>query len=130
MNVPQPAPLTVSDTADALERRLPSGRAVSLKADAGGEMLEIRSPSGELEVSIVLGPDGPVVKLRGARLEVDSPEIALRCKTFDVQASEQIRLQGDELRATTQRDIHLNGAFIRLNCDDGPAPTAPALPAP
>lgn len=130
MILPAPPAATVSGRANTLERSLPSGRSFSLKADAGGEQLEIRSPAGELEVSIVLGPDGPVVKLRGARLEVDSPEIALRCKTFDVQASEEIRLQGDELRAVTQRDIHLNGAFIRLNCDESPAPTAPGLPAP
>ena len=62
--------------------------------------------------------------MRGARIEVESPEVAFRCQTFDVQASgnvrlaseQEVRIEADELRAQTKRDVHLNGAFIRLNC--------------
>ena len=138
MSHPQPPPSALAERPSTLERSLPSGRSFVMRLDDAGEQLEIRSPGGELEVSIVLGPDGPVVRLRGARLEVDSPEIALRCRTFDVQATSalnlqsqgDLRLKGDEIRALATRDIHLNGAFIRLNCDDNAAPPAPELPAP
>jgi hypothetical protein len=54
--------------------------------------------------------------MRGARVEVDSPDVAFKCRTFDVQASGGVRVQADEVRAETKHDIHLNGAFIRLNC--------------
>ena len=138
MSLPQQPSSAVAERTSTLERSLPSGRSFVMRVDDAGEQLEIRSPGGELEVSIVLGPDGPVVRLRGARLEVDSPEIALRCRTFDVQASSALNLQsqgdlrvkGDDIRALATRDIHLNGAFIRLNCDDDAAPPAPELPAP
>jgi len=138
MSLPEHPPSALPERTSTLERSLPSGRSFVMRVNDAGEQLEIRSPGGELEVSIVLGPDGPVVRLRGARLEVDSPEIALRCRTFDVQASSALNLQsqgdlrvkGDDIRALATRDIHLNGAFIRLNCDDDAAPPAPELPAP
>ena len=120
-----------------LERQLPSGRSLVLRTDPAGEELEIRSRRGEVEVRIVLTDAGPVVTLRGGRLELDAPAVSVRCETFAVQASSEVsltsqgavRIAADELHARTAQDIHLNGAFIRLNCTpDAPAPTP--LPAP
>ncbi len=119
---PEPSPALVEGA--SLERRLPSGRSVVMRVEGGGEAVEIRSFKGDVEVRIVLTDAGPVVSLRGARLEVESPEIAFRCRTFDVEASERVSLDSkgrmsltaDEARIATARDIDLNGAFIRLNC--------------
>jgi hypothetical protein len=110
--------------APTLERRLASGGSLHLRTGKDGEELELRSPRGDLEVRIVLTAAGPVVSLRCARLEVDSPEVAFRCDTFDVKTKGDLRLaserevtiEADELRARTERDIHLNGAYVRLNC--------------
>lgn len=119
-----------------LERQLPSGRSLVLRIDPEGEEIELRSRHGKLEVRIVLTEAGPVVTLHGGRLEVNSPAVAFRCESFAVQASSQVsltsqgevRITADELRARTEQDIHLNGAYIRLNCtSDAPAPTP--LPA-
>lgn len=107
-----------------LERRLASGGSLHLRAGANGEELELRSARGDLELHIVLTAAGPVVSLRCARLEVDSPEVAFRCDTFDVKTTGDLRLASDrevileaeELRARTAGDIHLNGAYVRLNC--------------
>lgn len=114
----QPEPAT------NFERRLASGGSLHLRTRANGEELELRSAKGDLELHIVLTAAGPVVSLRCARLEVESPEVAFRCDTFDVQAKRDVRLASerevtitaDELRAKTERDIHLNGAYVRLNC--------------
>lgn len=129
MSPQPPATLVASAMADTesshlLERRLPSGRSLALRTDGGSEELEIRSARGEVEVRIVLTDAGPLVTLRGARLLMDAPEVAVRCRSFDVQASESLRLrsqgetllEADELRARTEHDIHMNGAHIRLNC--------------
>lgn len=123
-----------------LERQLPSGRALVLRTDPAGEEIEIRSPRGEVEVKIVLTDAGPVVTLRGGRLELDAPAVAVRCQSFAVQAEQDVHLAaqggvhiaGEELRARTAQDIHLNGAYIRLNCTpetpNQPAPGEPAKP--
>jgi hypothetical protein len=106
-------------------RVLPSGRSVIVKVGDQHEEMEVRSPSGEVEVHIVLTENGPVVRLRGARLELESPEtVAVSCKRFEVQTSEktelhsagEVQVTGQEMRVKTEGDIHLNGDYIRLNC--------------
>jgi hypothetical protein len=90
-----------NEAAQAEARILPSGRSVVVRLAAGAEELEIRSPRGEVEVRIVLTETGPVVRLSGARLELDAAEtVAVRCRRFEVRAEE---------------DICLDGAMIRLN---------------
>jgi hypothetical protein len=92
----------------ATTRQLPSGRSVVLRV-GDAEELEVRSPDGEVEVRIVLTPSGPVVRLRGARLELEAAEsVDVRCRDFNVRA--------DEMRVKTDGDIHMNAAVIRLNC--------------
>lgn len=122
-----------------IERQLPSGRSLVLRTDPAGEELEIRSRRGEVEVRIVLTDAGPVVTLRGGRLEMESPAVSFRCDSFAVEARSAVNLtsQGEvhiaaqELHARTEKDIHLNGAFIRLNCTpDAPAPLPAATPLP
>ena len=119
------------DLSETVERVLPSGRTLVLRIGSDGEDIEIRSPDGDLDVRITLSDAGPVVSLRRARLEVDAADVAVRCREFDVQASgtvrlaseREVRFEADELRAETKGDIHLNGAFIRLNCTaDGEPP--------
>jgi hypothetical protein len=92
-----------------------------------GEELEVRSPGGELEVRITLAEDGPVVSLRGARLELEAPrEFRINCGRFEVMSAEQTSLHstgqtvigGGEVRVKTDADIHLNGQTIRLNCEE------------
>ena len=120
-------PLDPSGTSQELskERRLPSGRSVVVKVEGGREELEIRSPDGDVEVRIALTESGPVVSLRGGRLEMEAAEnVAVRCRRFEVQTSEgtELNSSGDvqitsrELKVKTQNDIHMNGEVIRLNC--------------
>jgi hypothetical protein len=116
-------------TTELIERALPSGRKLVVRSASTGDEVEIRAANGELDLRITLTDAGPVVSLRGARLEVDSPDVAIRCNTFDVEARSSVRvasegsvrLQGEELRAETTGNIHLNGAFILLNCTDDAA---------
>jgi hypothetical protein len=91
----------------------------------GSEELEVRGPEGEVELCIRLTAEGPVVQLRGARLELQAADtVAVQCRRFEVQTTEGTSLQstgnvqitGHELRVQTQDDIHLNGNIIRLNC--------------
>lgn len=116
-----------------LDRELPSGRSVVLRVSEDAEEIEIRSPSGEMEVRIVLTESGPVVSLKSARLELQAAEeIALRTKKVTLDASQEaviqsagsIKLSGQEVRIKTEEDIHLNGAYVRLNCPEVPTSKA------
>jgi len=91
-----------------LKRALPSGRTLVLSAGRGGEEIVLRSSGGDVDLRITLTDAGPVISMRGARVEVDAADVAFRCHDFAVQAN--------EVRIEAKEDVHLNGAFIRLNC--------------
>jgi hypothetical protein len=81
---------------------LPSGRSIAVQAGAEGEFLEVRAPGGEMEVRIAFTPEGPVVTLRCARLELDSAgAVEMNCRSFALR---------------TSGDVRLNGRNILLNC--------------
>ena len=110
---------------DDSTRQLPSGRSVVVRVNDSKEELEVRSPQGDVEVRITLTESGPVVSLRGARLELESPEaVSVKCRSFEVSTTEgtqltsagDVNITGHELRVKTESDIHLNGGIIRLNC--------------
>lgn len=93
-------------------QHLPSGRSVAVRTD-GGEELVVYSPQGQVEVRVLLTPDGPVVRVGAARLEIAANSVAVECETFDVRAGGEIRLKsGGALR--------LNGETVRLNCKTEP----------
>jgi hypothetical protein len=114
-------------TCRSLDQPLPSGRSVIVKVAEGREELEVRSPEGDVEVVITLTEAGPVVRLRAARLEMEAAEtLSLSCRRLDVHTTEEtafhsegkVQITGTEMRVRTEEDIHLNGAFIRLNCEE------------
>lgn len=117
--------------ADVKPQRLPSGRTVLTQAIEGDETVEIRSPDGEMEIRITLTETGPVLSLRGAKLQMEAADsFAVKCKKFAVDAEESatintqgtMAVNGGEMRVRTVEDVHLNGAFIRLNCKDSLPP--------
>jgi len=107
------------------ERLLPSGRSVVLRVGESREELEIRTPQGDMEVRITLSEDGPVVQLRGARLELEAADsLAVRCRQLELTTTEgthlrssgDIQITGRQMRVITEGDIHMNGDIIHLNC--------------
>ena len=114
------------DQSDVLrDVALPSGRSIVVKIADQQEELLVRSPDGEVEVRVTLTKDGPVLKLRGARLELESPEsVAVNCRRFTVNSAEDtnlhsggdVHITGHELRVQTESDMHFKGGIIHLNC--------------
>lgn len=111
-----------------MHSQLPSGRTVLIQTDAKGEMIEVRSVDGVTELRIVLTEQGPVLSLRGVRLQIDSSDtVAVRCRHFEVQASESVRLNAaGSVGIHSQADIQLkskgntdiDGELVKLNCGD------------
>ena len=65
-----------------------------MRAVQGQEELEIRTAEGELEVRVTLTEAGPVIQLRGALLEVASPDaVPFRCRRFEVPADDGLELK-------------------------------------
>lgn len=84
------------------------------------------SARGDLEMSIELTPQGPVVRLRGASLEIDSSEsVAVRCKSFHLRTESELEIQaGGDVRMGSDREIRvrsagqtfLDGDYVNINC--------------
>ena len=109
------------------ETTFPSGRTVQISLD-GQEQIQVYSPSGDLEVSLQFTDTGPVLKLSGAKLQLDAAEdIQVRCNTFAVETRDgtDLRSDGDvniqaggELRVKTDGATHIDGDMLYLNCEE------------
>ena len=118
----------VALAAPAVSRSLPSGRHVVVRVDEHGETVEIRSPGGEVEIGIALTPDGPLLRLKGVRLEIAAAEsVDVHCRRLRMRADERLELHaGDGLAITSDRDVrvrtqgqtHLDGDWVNINCED------------
>jgi hypothetical protein len=113
------------DTGNSSSTTLPSGRKLRLITDNGHEELILEAPNGELELRILLTEDGPILKLSAARLELEATDsISMKCKTFDLLASESASLtsegalsinSNDELTVNSDDDVRVTGKIIHLN---------------
>ncbi|MFM7112189.1 MAG: hypothetical protein ACKO26_13700 [Planctomycetota bacterium] len=103
---------------------LASGRKVVVSPgdESHPENLRVFSPQGKVEVEILLTAEGPLVRVAGASLSLDS------ASSISLRADGPVGIEAEELRVRTRRSVHLNGETIRLNCDDD-ASAAPGQPA-
>ena len=149
----QPAP----SAAPATERQeilLRGGHLMEIASRDDGATLRVRAADhrgagpGAVEIELGWSDAGPVVRVRAARIDVDTTaDINVRCKSFQVQASEGIHLRAGgvlessaeavELEARTGRivarandDVQLLGEEVLLNCDRTPPIPAWAAQAP
>ena len=112
----------------AVSRPLPSGRQVVVRVDEQGETVEIRSPGGEVEIGIALTSSGPLLRLKGVRLEIAAAEsVDVHCRRLCLRADEQLELHAGEglvvtserdLRVRTQGQTHIDGDWVNVNCED------------
>lgn len=103
---------STSTEPDDLTKKLPSGRDVILHVRQDREEIEVRSPDGMLELKISLTKDGPVVQLKGGRLEIESSDaVTVNCQKFEVNAAQGIDLK-------SRKNINVDGDYVQLNCGD------------
>ena len=99
---------------------LRSGATVSIHPDPRGETIVLRSAGGSVDLSIRMTDQGPVLSLRGVRLEIDATEeLAVRCREFSVDARDGVRLtSGGNVQVRSQGQTFIDGDFVNLNCLD------------
>lgn len=91
---------------------LRSGATVSVHTDRQGETIVLRSAGGAVDLSIRMTDQGPVLSLKGVRLEIEATEeVAVRCREFSVDARDGIRL-------TSGGSTFIDGDYVNLNCLD------------
>ena len=84
-----------------------------VRVEDDGETLEVISPSGDVEVGIRLTPEGPVLKLRGARLEIASDEV------LELRAGAGVAVQSDaDIQFRSEGQTHIDGDWVNINCDE------------
>ena len=130
-----------STALDRQEVQLRGGHVVEISSSEAGATLRLRGREGDggIEIEIGWSPQGPVARLRAARIDLEATaDVSVRCNRFEVQAAEGISLtsRGDltasaeavEVEARTGRivarandDVQLLGEQILLNCDRSPA---------
>jgi hypothetical protein len=93
----------------AVRTVLQHGRVLTVQPAGDGELVEIRSVSGALELRIQLTEDGPVLQLEGARISLKAAEsVDVECKTFHVSADADVRIEA-------KGDVYVQGELVHLN---------------
>lgn len=105
--------------------RFSTGHRVVFLCAGEREEVQIRAPEGDVQLRIVLTPEGPVIRLSQASLELDALHtVRTRCQRFEVEAQERIQLQaGQALDLHSDKTMHLDASgelvatseLIRLN---------------
>ena len=104
---------------------LDSGRVVTVRQSGDDEMVEVLDKNGEVEVSITLGAEGPVVRVVGAQLELEGTEsVSIKTRKFEVEATETARVHAEghltltsglDTRVVADGEVHMLGTMIWLN---------------
>src|SRR5438067_13914917 len=81
-----------------------------------------------MELRIALTDQGPVLTLRGARLEIDAADtVAVNCRHFAVHTTDGVVLDaaggialrsGAETHLRSAGDTYIDGRLVNLNCLD------------
>jgi len=107
-------------TEEASDRReiyLREGRTLTIEASGEGELVEIRSSSGQLELRIKLTEEGPVLQIESARLQLKAAEaVEIESKRVEIRASETVHVASDnEVKVEAEGEVRVNGKMIFLN---------------
>ena len=106
------------------ELQLREGRTLALASADGQELVEIRGPSGVLELRIRLTEQGPVLEIETVHLSLRAAEsVDIDCKDFNVSADRVgLRSEGEmtlsgkaDVRVDADGEVHVQGEMIYLN---------------
>jgi hypothetical protein len=126
MDTPTSPPATALARQD--EQTLPSGATLTVRSDALGDEIQLRSANGTMELRIRMTDEGPVLSLRGVKLEIEATDsIAVSCREFAVNTAESVRVNsgGDfevrsahDIRLKSAADTSLDADYVKINCGD------------
>jgi hypothetical protein len=97
-----------------------------MKLGDQSEEIVIQSESGTIEVSITFTEGGPVARIVGAQLLIESPgKVGISCNDLEIRATNRLQMEsggeiglrtGGELRMRSAEQTFIDGDFVNLNC--------------
>ncbi len=108
------------DAATERTMTVAGGRTVT----AHDDVVELRSPSGMLELSIRLTDQGPVLQVEAIKVAIKAAEaVTVETKSFEVRAEQvgvhssgELNLTSEkEMKVTSTDDVRVVGKIIHLN---------------
>lgn len=115
-----------------------SGRSIEVSSGPGGEQIEVRSPDGTVEIRIALTPQGPVLSVSGAKLEINATEsVSLNCRDLSINTTGSMNLtsQGSvgihaaaDVTVKSQGNTDIDAQVVNLNCGPRDGYNDDALP--
>jgi hypothetical protein len=105
------------ETSDRRELYLRDGRTLSVENAGTGELVEIRSSSGQVELRIKLTEEGPVLQMESVRLQLKASEaVEIESARVEIKATETLQLASDnEIKVDGAGEVRVNGKMIFLN---------------
>ena len=109
------APEPLHPPADELPLR--EGRTLRVAAVGRDELVEVRSPTGSLELRIRLTADGPVLEMESVRLLLRAEDsVDVETRDFNVRAAAGIKLEGKaDVVVDADGEVRVTGEMIHLN---------------
>jgi hypothetical protein len=95
---------------------LQRGRTLVLEPGGDDDLIEVRAPSGTVEIRLRITDDGPVLELESVRLALRAARsVDVETSEFSVKADE-INLSGKaDVRIDADGEVVVTGEMIRLN---------------
>jgi hypothetical protein len=105
------------EASDRREIYLREGRTLSIEEAGTGELVEIRSSSGQVELRIKLTEEGPVLQMESVRLQLKATEaVEIASPRVEIKATETLQLASDnEIKVDAEGEVRVNGKMIYLN---------------
>ncbi len=113
------------ETSEEREVYLRDGRKLVLSEEGGEQLVEIKNPSGMLELRVRLTEAGPVLQMEAARLQLKATEaVEIESARVEIKATEHVALSsGGAIEVTSEEgttvesngDVRVVGKMIWLN---------------
>lgn len=114
-----------ADPAESRELELREGRKLTVAPEGDDGLVEIRGPSGNLELRIRLTDQGPVLEVETLRLSLRAAEsIDIEAKELNVKTERSLALSSEgeinvsgkaDVRVDADGEVHVTGEMIYLN---------------
>jgi hypothetical protein len=101
-----------SGAADRSAMRLRDGRSLTVVSADTGELIEVRSAEGTLELRLRMTDEGPVLEMESVRLKLRAAEsVEIETKDFNVSAERSMGLSSQgEITVSGEADVHVDAA--------------------